>query len=251
MDSQTKEHLIHSLVKVYPEALIEEGGVGRRTPLHIAFTDYISPHLARMMIERGTSATYMKDKKGWLPIHVAVSRHCSPEKLRMLLKANPESLHSLTDSGQSILDLAKSTATKSHPNFALIGELEKHLGLSTFDQEQKTCAEDDELVMPEPAFARSSRKRKAEAAELLLSFSRQQIYEHYDEPIPISFSPMPSPMPYHPVPRFDHHFPSQEYMEFKPAPPTVSPPSTVYYHQHVYYSNAPDPADMVGEIAQV
>jgi hypothetical protein len=38
MDAQTKERLIFEMVKAYPEALTEEGGVGKRTPLHIIFT---------------------------------------------------------------------------------------------------------------------------------------------------------------------------------------------------------------------
>lgn len=38
MKSETKEELIVALVQAYPDALIEEGGVGKRTPLHIIFT---------------------------------------------------------------------------------------------------------------------------------------------------------------------------------------------------------------------
>eukprot|EP00543_Licmophora_paradoxa_P016438 CAMPEP_0202478984 /NCGR_PEP_ID=MMETSP1360-20130828/94749_1 /ASSEMBLY_ACC=CAM_ASM_000848 /TAXON_ID=515479 /ORGANISM="Licmophora paradoxa, Strain CCMP2313" /LENGTH=192 /DNA_ID=CAMNT_0049106293 /DNA_START=464 /DNA_END=1039 /DNA_ORIENTATION=+ len=102
MDSKTKEGLIYKLMDAYPGALREEGGVGRRTPLHIAFTDYISPRLARSMIERGKDATSMVDKKRWLPIHVACSRHCSPEKLGMLLEANPNSLYAKTGDGRSL-----------------------------------------------------------------------------------------------------------------------------------------------------
>ena len=65
----------------------------------------------------------MKDKKGYLAAHVACSRHCSPEKLQMLLSVNPDSLFAITDDGQSLLSLAMSTATKSHPNYALIDDL--------------------------------------------------------------------------------------------------------------------------------
>jgi hypothetical protein len=36
--SRVKEELIDLLVKAYPQALLEPGGVGRRTPLHIIFT---------------------------------------------------------------------------------------------------------------------------------------------------------------------------------------------------------------------
>jgi len=125
MNSSTKERLIHSLVNAYPEALVKQGGVGKRTPLHIAFTDYISPQLARSMIELGPSATFMKDKKGFLPIHVACSRHCSPEKLEMLLEVYPSSLYETTNDGQTPLALAISTATKSHPNFRLIEKVQR------------------------------------------------------------------------------------------------------------------------------
>ena len=38
MDAQTKERLIFELVQAFPAALMEEGGVGKRTPLHIIFT---------------------------------------------------------------------------------------------------------------------------------------------------------------------------------------------------------------------
>lgn len=80
-----------------------------------------------MIIEKGGQACFMKDKKGYLPAHVACSRHCSPEKLRMLLAVNPQSLFDKTNKGETILDLAKSTATKSHPNYALIDELNRQL----------------------------------------------------------------------------------------------------------------------------
>lgn len=69
----------------------------------------------------------MKDKKGWLPAHVACSRHSSPEKLRMLLDVYPGALFARTNVGESLLDLAKSTATKSHPNYALIDEINRQL----------------------------------------------------------------------------------------------------------------------------
>jgi hypothetical protein len=76
-----------------------------------------------MMIENGRVACFMKDKKGYLPAHVACSRHCSPEKLRMLLAVNPGSLYEKSDNGHTLLSLAILTATKSHPNYALIDEL--------------------------------------------------------------------------------------------------------------------------------
>ena len=79
------------------------------------------------MIERGPKACFMRDKKGWLPVHVACSRHCSPDKLRMLLRVNPNSLYDHTYDGKSLLDLASTSATRSHPNFALIDELNSHL----------------------------------------------------------------------------------------------------------------------------
>ena len=38
LDAPTKELLIADLVLAYKEALVEQGGVGKRTPLHIIFT---------------------------------------------------------------------------------------------------------------------------------------------------------------------------------------------------------------------
>ena len=79
------------------------------------------------MIERGRKACFMKDRKGYLPSHVACSRHCSPEKLRMLLDVNPGALYVTTEDGNTLLSLATNTATKSHPNYALIDELNRQL----------------------------------------------------------------------------------------------------------------------------
>jgi hypothetical protein len=166
MDSETKERLIHELVKVYPQALNQEGGVGKRTPLHIAFTDYISPELARMMINAGKEAAFKQDRKGWLPIHVAVSRHCSPEKLSMLLEVHPKSLYAKTLKGESLLMLAKKCATKSHPNFRLISELEDRLS-NTNEGEVTT------LSLQQDGKEAFQVHNKSEAANLLLSLSRQ------------------------------------------------------------------------------
>lgn len=38
LDAPTKELLIHELVNAYKGALVEQGGIGKRTPLHIIFT---------------------------------------------------------------------------------------------------------------------------------------------------------------------------------------------------------------------
>lgn len=131
MPSKTKEILIRDLMDAYPESLTQQGGVGMRTPLHIIFTDYISPELTATMIQYGRRACFMRDKKGFLPIHVACSRHCSPEKLEMLLQVNPASLIAETDDGRTLLVLAKNTATKSHPNYALINDLERRFQIAS------------------------------------------------------------------------------------------------------------------------
>ena len=47
MDSKTKERLMRALVEAYKPALVLEGGVGKRTPLHIIFTDYVSPGITK------------------------------------------------------------------------------------------------------------------------------------------------------------------------------------------------------------
>mmetsp|Transcript_11448 Transcript_11448/g.21163 ORF Transcript_11448/g.21163 Transcript_11448/m.21163 type:complete len:447 (+) Transcript_11448:521-1861(+) len=130
MDAGTKERLIKKLVSAFPGALVQQGGVGMRTPLHIIFTDYISPRLTEAMIQEGLRACFMKDRKGYLPVHVACSRHCSPEKLQMLLDVNPSSLVAKTNDGDTLLSLAIKTATKSHPNYALIDDLRRRLDLN-------------------------------------------------------------------------------------------------------------------------
>ena len=93
-------------------------------------TDYVSPQLAETLIERGKQSCFMVDKNGFLPAHIACSRHCSPEKLEMLLEVNPASLFAKTYNGSTLLSLAKSTATKSHPNYALINEIRRRMDLS-------------------------------------------------------------------------------------------------------------------------
>lgn len=82
------------------------------------------------MIKHGQKACFMRDKKGYLPAHVACSRHCSPEKLEMLLRVNPSALTAQTNDGETLLTLATSTATKSHPNYALIDDLRRRLDLA-------------------------------------------------------------------------------------------------------------------------
>ena len=185
MNSQVKEVLIYALINAFPQALNEEGGVGRRTPLHIAFTDYISPRLAQYMINKGKDAALLRDKKYWLPVHVACSRHCSPEKLKMLLQANPSSLHAKTGDRKSLMDLAKETATKSHPNLALIEELERQIEDYKGTVSMETSPECSELFPSQffnsdvatPRPTRLSKKRKSrgepqDVAGLLLHFSK-------------------------------------------------------------------------------
>eukprot|EP00546_Thalassionema_frauenfeldii_P017522 CAMPEP_0178896406 /NCGR_PEP_ID=MMETSP0786-20121207/1154_1 /TAXON_ID=186022 /ORGANISM="Thalassionema frauenfeldii, Strain CCMP 1798" /LENGTH=331 /DNA_ID=CAMNT_0020566803 /DNA_START=218 /DNA_END=1214 /DNA_ORIENTATION=- len=206
--------LYHSMsfVNVTPKALTQTGGVGGRTPIHIAFTDYISPDLARDMIERGKAATFMKDKNGWLPIHVAVSRHCSPRKLSMLLNANPESLHARTGDGKTILALAEKKATKSHPNFALISEIKQQFDSSTRVKEESL---NDNAGCDMHHYAiQTTGKPKAEAAELLLNFSKQTSpdnvdnFEHYPRHQVVTPPKIPAPVPFYPSlppPHVLHH----------------------------------------------
>ena len=92
--------------------------------------DYVSLELVKTMIEHGKQSCFMVDKHGFLPVHVACSRHCSPQKLEMLLKTNPASLFAKTYNGDTLLSLAMNTATKSHPNNALIYEIRKRMDLA-------------------------------------------------------------------------------------------------------------------------
>ena len=82
------------------------------------------------MIHIAPKACFMIDKKGYLPAHVACSRHCSPEKLRMLLSVNPNALYAKTIDNQTLLSLAETTSTVSHPNHSLIEELRRQMGLT-------------------------------------------------------------------------------------------------------------------------
>lgn len=152
LDAKTKEILIHNLMNAYPESLIQQGGVGMRTPLHIIFTDYISPQVIATMIQYGRRACFMRDKKGFLPAHVACSRHCSPEKLEMLLQVNSESLFAETYDGSTLLGLAIATATKSHPNNTLISDLKRRLMIASMTTSLDTA----------PLNVRSSFEHKAD-----------------------------------------------------------------------------------------
>jgi hypothetical protein len=69
MKSTTKQVLVLSMISACKEALLEQGGVGKRTPLHVVFTDYVSPRLVQRMIDAGPEACFMEDCKGWLPAH--------------------------------------------------------------------------------------------------------------------------------------------------------------------------------------
>jgi hypothetical protein len=147
-----------------------------------------------MMIEKGTQACFVKDKKGYLPAHVACSRHCSPAKLLMLLAVNPHALYTRTAKGDTLMDLATKTASKSHPNYALIDELKRQLELTrgAAGKVQSVAATgyvsperrylpalvaSDQAITKPPALPRkmAHRKRKVApdpAVSLLLHFSR-------------------------------------------------------------------------------
>jgi hypothetical protein len=100
-----------------------------------ARTDYFSVELVKDMVRFGKEACFMVDRNGWLPAHIACSRHCSPEKLDLLLEVNPNAIDAITynddikDGGDTLLSLAKSTATKKHPNYTLI----QHILAKTVD----------------------------------------------------------------------------------------------------------------------
>lgn len=98
-----------------------------------------------MMVQNGREACFMKDKKGYLPAHVACSRHCSPEKLDMLLKVNRGALTSKTNSGDTLLSLAVKTATRTHPNYALIDDLKRRVDNTTgTGQDEMEILKDEE-----------------------------------------------------------------------------------------------------------
>ena len=127
LKAKNKEHLILRLLEAYPGSTTVLGGVGKRSPVHVIFTDYISAKVCQTVVSLGEAACFMKDKNGYLPAHVACSRHCSPTKLQMLLEVNPDALFDKTNSGDTLLSLAKGPATANHPNHRLIEAIEGYL----------------------------------------------------------------------------------------------------------------------------
>ena len=189
MDSKTKERLIREMVKAYKEALIQTGGVGKRTPLHIIFTDYVSPGLTQLLVENASQACFMKDKKGYLPAHVACSRHCSPEKLRMLLHVNPQALFEKTNDGQTLLDLAKTTATSTHPNNTLIKELviqlSKHRALGTCENHTDMVpASNNDQTLAAVVSKAKKKKNRASSRKRKVIKRESATDDEYDEVIP-------------------------------------------------------------------
>jgi hypothetical protein len=182
-----KEELMTLLVHANPDALLETGGPGGRTPLHVCFTDYLSPELTQLMIEKGKGACFMTDKKGYLPAHIACSRHCSPLKLQMLLDVNPGALQQTTKAGYTLLSLATSTATATHPNYRLIEYLQNVLqqaGIVETPVVAPVVPASPPILSLEPRKRRSkssspARKRQRRAPEdpasLLLHFSRTAV----------------------------------------------------------------------------
>lgn len=203
---KSKEELTCALIDAYPAALLWSGGKGKRTPLHVLFTDYISERLVTMMIIKGPQACFMKDKKGYLPIHVACNRHCSPEKLRMLIAANPASLFAKTNDGSTPLSLAKATVTKSHQNTALISELEsllKQASTNIFDMPVATKSmskgtlrsssppivsrkrqRDDTFVLDSPLSTSASSSSSSSSFSSLSSASEAELLLHFSQKMP-------------------------------------------------------------------
>jgi len=83
----------------------------------------------------------------------------------MLLAINPHSLFDKTTKGETILDLAKSTATKRHPNIVLIDELKKLLEGTTHD-----------VVSSEDG---SSNRSRLDSNNESLNPPQQQLYHEY------------------------------------------------------------------------
>jgi hypothetical protein len=86
------------------------------------------------MIQNYPQACFIPDKKGFLPAHVGCCRHCTEEKLELLLSVNPASLFAETNDGRNLLALVKTTATKAHPNLALIGLIERKIKSASLSQ---------------------------------------------------------------------------------------------------------------------
>ena len=81
----------------------------------------------------------IQDKHGNLPHHVACSRHVSPGKLEKLLEVNPRAMTEKNNQKATLLRLATSTATKSHPNNALIKYLEERMKEAGYEPQSRRC----------------------------------------------------------------------------------------------------------------
>jgi hypothetical protein len=68
----------------------------------------------------------------------------------MLLAVNPNSLFDATVDGETLLSLATSTATKSHPNYALIDELNRQHALVATQPAATPMAPPAAVAMPPP-----------------------------------------------------------------------------------------------------
>lgn len=123
--AKDKEGLIRALINASPNTAGATGGTSKRTPIHLLLTDYQSTDLFSFALSKAPNAVRVSDENGYLPIHIGCSRHCSIEKIKLLIDANPDSLHARTHQGKTPLSLAKSKATKSHPNYELIKILKR------------------------------------------------------------------------------------------------------------------------------
>lgn len=136
------------------------------------------------MVRHGREACFMKDKKGYLPAHVACSRHCSPEKLHMLLKVNPTALTTTTNAGDTALSLAMGTATRTHPNYALIDHLKRRLEELGLDETTVEMLKDEEERRVAKFEATDGRRRRRRAI---------RVVANHDGPLLTPFRPPKSP----------------------------------------------------------
>lgn len=157
------------------------------------------------MLSTGKRAAKIKDKNGYLPAHIAASRHVSPDKLQMLLNANPDSISARTDDGRTLLSLAKSSATESHPNYRLIEALKKAMRQSG----RNVTALDVESIVParvssgdasdssksneEPKVTITKKKRKPRKKADKRSTKRVKVKQEVLETIPTASSNFDTP----------------------------------------------------------
>ena len=166
MNKNDKNRITRKLIAVYPESAKVPGGKLNRLPLHVLFTDFKCPTLTQEIIDAYPEACGITDLSGYLPAHIGCRRNTSPHKLDMLLARYPQALEALTNNKESLLDLARISASTKHPNRSLIQHL---IHLRSPDENVVAKA----IKKPQPPKKR--RREEEESASVLLQLASSNL----------------------------------------------------------------------------